>query len=303
MGKKCGRPLTNGSGRRGMPRSAILNGPHTKRKTEEVHGAIHHCVIGDVGRMILGYSHRTGIPLSKLVIWKFDLRKAYGLLWYQSDQVCRLGVEVSLDSFFFFIGGVFGLTQMPGAFQCVTRAIVFELKRRLRGDMVEYVDDGICVCPDEWLEAEMKMVFKLLTGLFGPLALAMEKVEAGWCLDFIGYETSLANSYIAISRQNLLKSLYAYLNVDINQGILVPVKILQKLASPGSRVSGMCEAMKPFVTVIWKCFKERRYDVTVPISNAARAVLMLFRCLFVLQLLFGRKFSRPLTAFLIRKHT
>jgi hypothetical protein len=48
----------------------------------------------------------------------------------------------------FFIGGVFGLTSMPYAFQCVKLAIVYELNTLILKEWsVIYVDNGCVVSP------------------------------------------------------------------------------------------------------------------------------------------------------------
>jgi hypothetical protein len=112
-GKACGRPITNGSGRRGMDPKHYLNSQYTKDKANEVWGVIKHSTIGDVARTAVIYAREKQLPRKKLVFWKFDLRKAYLLLSYSSTSVSKVGVELRDNLLKFFIGGVFGLTGCP----------------------------------------------------------------------------------------------------------------------------------------------------------------------------------------------
>ena len=55
-----------------------------------------------------------------------DLKGAYTLLSLHRDSVHLFGMELSNNIIVFFLGGVFGWTGTPFAFQVLTRSILFE---------------------------------------------------------------------------------------------------------------------------------------------------------------------------------
>ena len=177
LGKECGRPITNGSGRRSMIQEEYLNSPYTKARANEVFGTIQHPVIGDIPRMIFEFESTYGYSTEDIRIWKFDLRKAFTLLTYALEAVENLGIELSDGNIMFFLAGVFGLTGMPMAFQVVTRAIVFEVSRLIHGRLKMYVDDGLGVSHVTSLLQDQKITFTFIEALLGANAIETSKTE------------------------------------------------------------------------------------------------------------------------------
>ena len=303
LGKECGRPITNGSGRRSMIQEEYLNSPYTKERAKEVFGTIHHPLIGDIPRMILNFEAKYGYSSEDIRIWKFDLRKAYTLLTYATEAVKCLGIELTDGNIMFFLAGVFGLTGMPMAFQVVTRAIVFEVTRLIHGMLTMYVDDGLGVTHVAHLVRDQQIVFDFIERLLGDNAIEPSKTEVGSVLDFIGYEVNLRGRYVSVSRKNLLKALYAFQDVTLTPGATVKVKKMQGLASLGSRYGYISHLMRPYVRILYQSFRGQSRKLCTTLSEGAIRVIRLFKSLFMLMALQGETFSRPFASFVKRRPT
>jgi len=301
-GKACGRPITNGSGRKGFHPTEYLNGPLAKAAAVEAWGQIALPTIGDAARMIVGFARRTGTPLSGLVLWKYDLQRAYTLVSYSAAAARRVGVELSSGRFMFFLAGVFGLTGMPMAFDVITRVIQRAL--RSRGlCMLQYVDDGLGVSLPADVGDHQAEANRLCTDLLGPEAMAAEKEERGSSLVFIGYSIDLISNRISISPRNLRRSLYAFLSTNMEAGARVACTHLLRLGSLGGRYAQVCPVMNPFVLALYRPTVGLSHTGTTVLSAEVKAVIRLFRCLLVLQHFHGVEFSRPLDSFVRRPHT
>lgn len=178
LGKSCGRPITNGSGRRHMPQSRIINGRQTKLNAIKKYGHINNPVIGDVARLIERFRASRRIPMSAVRMWKYDIAAAYQKLTYPAAAVSHVGVELRNRTFMFFLGGVFGLTSMPFAFNIITKAVVWELNSRLiKGMMLQYVDDGFVVSHQDERDADVTITLGFIRDLLGPDAIAIHKLD------------------------------------------------------------------------------------------------------------------------------
>ena len=302
LGKECGRPITNGSGRRSMIQEQYLNSPYTKARANEVFGTIHHPVIGDIPRMISEFETTHGYSREDIRIWKFDLRKAFTLLTYSIEAVENLGIELSDGNIMFFLAGVFGLTGMPMAFQIITRAIVFEVSRLIHGRLKMYVDDGFGVAHVRSMAEDQRIVFHFIEKLLGANAIETSKTADGSILDFIGYEVNLPGRYVSVSRRNLLKALFAFQDVDLTPGAVIKVKKMQGLASLGSRYGYISHLMRPYVRILYLSFRGRSHLGSTTLSGAVIRVIRLFKSLFMLMALRGETFSRPFASFIRRPH-
>jgi hypothetical protein len=114
---------------------------------------------------------------------------------------------------------------------------------------------------------------------------------------------SLQFNFVGVSHRNLLKAIYAFMNVDLAAGALVPLKTMERLASLGSRYGNICRLMRPFVRVLYSSYRGKSRFVEIELGLEAKAVIRLFRCLFVAQALDKVRFSRSLDSFMTRLHT
>ena len=146
--KASGRPLFDS---KDESRGSALNGKTAKMLAESIWGPIEHPTIIDIVDMIMSFWKREcgKDPRARwedIVMWKMDLRGAYTLLPFDPRDAHLFGMELSDDLLIFFLCGVFGWSCTPFAFQVISRALLFELRRLLVGMILIYVDDLMGVC-------------------------------------------------------------------------------------------------------------------------------------------------------------
>jgi hypothetical protein len=76
-----------------------------------------------------------------------DIRGAYTQLRFRPTDVSLMAVQLTGDRVMFFIGGIFGWTEMPFAFDPISRAIRWEVQREAWGYVDFYVDDILDASP------------------------------------------------------------------------------------------------------------------------------------------------------------
>ena len=286
-----------------MPEEEYMNGPDTKAAAIELYGGIHNTDIGKVARMVTGFAARRRVPRHRLRFWTFDLAAAYAKISYGPGAVQHIGVELRDGRFMFFIGGVFGLTSMPFAFNIITQAIVWELNNKLiEGDMDQFVDDGIVISLDVEEEEDIRLARHFLTGLLGPQAIAEHKFLRCPAIVFIGYQMDITAWLVSVSQRNILKAIYAFGTVDLTPNAMIPIKKIQQLASLGSRYGYICHTIRPFVRVLYQAYTGRTRMRATTLTDQARAVTRTFRNMFVMMGLRGDTFSRSLDSFTSKPH-
>ena len=70
---------------------------------------------------------------------------------------------------------------------------------------------------------------KVCSDLMGPDSIEQTKTESGRHLTFIGYDIDLDKRLVTISKRNIIRALYGFLNVDFTKPM--KVKYMQKLTS------------------------------------------------------------------------
>jgi hypothetical protein len=221
-GKPSGRPLGDLS---------IVDG--TKINTDK----IRHPTIDDIAVMIYDFwraakARDPSVKWEDMRIWKMDLREAYTLLFFRSEDVGLVAMLLSDDLVYLQMVGIFGRSGTPAAFQVVTRAITWELRHALRSRTVTYVDDVMGVGFKEDLEADLITARGICTSLLGPGSVADDKTKSGVRLDMIGYTISLPDNRVHISRKNFLTALHGFISTDITRRI--NLRAAQRLASFGT---------------------------------------------------------------------
>jgi hypothetical protein len=232
-------------------------------------------------------------------MWKFDLRAAFLLVTYATCDVCRLAVELTKGLVMVFWAGVFGLTGMPIAFHVITSAIVWEVNRRITGRMCMYVDDGMGVSRKEHVRGDLAIATGWVRELAGPNAIAEDKSEVGesGVMVAIGYSLDLMRGVVGLSENNMLKTLFMFLSVDLRGGGMVSVKRMQALASLGTRVSDICPIVRPFTRVLYGAFAGSSGNRYIQLSRDTKSVIKMFRCILVLMFLRGLEFNRSFSSF------
>jgi hypothetical protein len=83
------------------------------------------------------------------------------------------------DNVIILICGIFGWTGTPAAFQVITRALEYELKVALRGDVTMYADDMLIVTLKKHPAHDMKVTDTTCNNLMGPNSVETTKTESG----------------------------------------------------------------------------------------------------------------------------
>lgn len=201
----------------------------------------------------------------------------------------------------FNLCGQFGWTGTPAAFAVVTTALAHEFRLHLTGMVEMYVDDILGVCLKAHLEADMQRVATICNGLLGSAdrpAIAPKKTVFGRRLTVIGYDFDLNTMLVSISRKNVDKATFGFLSTVVDDPTLkVSVRDVQRLASYGSRYSGICLDMGPYVRAIYTEYTGLGYHVSKVVSVNYRRVIRVLRVLILLTSLDEHRFARPMRSF------
>ena len=241
------------------------------------------------------------MPWPEIVLWKMDLRNAYHLLGFGAST-CRLfAVELLGGLVLIFLCGMFGWSATPACFQVVTRALVYEMNRRLSGPVLMYVDDILGVCSQATVSSDLAIADEQCVSLLGDDAVAHDKTEvtspSQRSIDVIGYTLDVELRVVTLTLcRNFLRTLYAFFSVDESRPL--PVPVIERLASLASRYSAICRELRPFTRALYRCtvgIRNRR--VSVPLSSQARLTVHLWRAMLCLTALDPVRFARPFATF------
>jgi hypothetical protein len=296
QGKPKGRPIGDCSDGGSCIGNEPLNSVYTKEQSDLLWGLIEHPTIEEVVVMILQYAEgHPGVSWNDIVLVKADLRGAFTLLNYDPAAARSIAMEMTNDQAMIFHCGVFGWTGTPAAFQVVSRALSFELNRKLAGKSKIYSDDIIVVTERKCVPAEQSVIMAVCEGIMGPGAIEKTKSVTGRVLDFIGYTIDLERSLLYVAEYSAMKTLWGFMSVKVEE--VVTVKQMQRLSSWGQRFSVVNIYMRPFVSVLYSEYAGRSQHVSFTLSPRAVRVIRLFRVLICLILTDPVRFSRPLRSF------
>ena len=225
---------------------SVLNGTEVKDKVDAFYGVIEHPTIETVASMVLGVLSdlqrcNPGATLNEVDMYKCDLKGAFNLLWWRTEDAPLFSVELADGLTIVFLCGTFGYTGMPGAFQVVTRALKHEMGLRAPGRSEMYVDDLIGGAARGKVQSAINGAYKCSRDPLGPDAIAEDKTErtseSQRRLDVLGYTIDLSdgldNARVTISERNQLKAAYGFFSVDFSKP--VPYSTMEKLASWSAR--------------------------------------------------------------------
>ena len=169
--KKQGRGITDASDE-SYPMS-VLNGNEVRDKVDAFYGLIEHPTIVTISTMVLEIlsdlqRDDPSATLNDVDLYKCDLKGAFNLLWWRTEDAPLFSVELSGDLTIVFLCGTFGYTGMPGAFQVVTRALKHEMRLRAPGRSDMYVDDLIGGAARDKVPAAIGVACKASRDLLGP---------------------------------------------------------------------------------------------------------------------------------------
>ncbi len=298
-GKPGGRALIDPTW--AQPPFAALNSVEVRDACEARYGAIHNPTIDEVVHMVL--RARDMFPNQDIILWLMDVKGAYTQLVFCVEHIKWMAAALFCGSIIFFIAGIFGWAGQPFAFDTVTRAIRWELQRRVKGTTNIYVDDGMGATTQEHLNHDLSVAAALFTGLMGPVACAPDKTKAATRLDIIGYNLDTVTALVTIAEKNVLKALYGFMSVTRDAPI--SFLLMEKLASWGSRYATICPLLLPFTAVLHASMHRLSARCSISVTPHLWSVILLFRTLLALTVLRSTAFARSFESFrpLLRPHT
>jgi hypothetical protein len=188
---------------------------------------------------------------------------------------------------------------MPFAFDAVSRAIIWEVRRLVAGPTYIFVDDLFGAAPAGTMApsavTDCATAEDFVRALLGSEAVAEKKRVVGPRVDIIGYDVDCGRRLVAVSRRNALKALYGFFSVDFDQPI--PFDALEQLASWGSRYAQICRILEPFTVVLYAELRGRHRAGVIQWTAELRTAVELFRSLLSMSVLRRAQFSRTLDSF------
>ena len=291
-GKREGRVLFDSSDDSKNP---CLNSESAREQLRTHYGDIVHPTLDDFVLMILDVEDDHPQSLHELCLWKWDLRKAFTLLDFRTQDCRLLACELTGDLSLIYHTGLFGWTGTPFAFQVVSRALHRELLRRGVRQLV-YVDDIGGICEKGAVGQQRSVVRAVAEGLLGPKALAMNKWETGRRVDYIGWEIDLDNRRVTLKRRNFLKVLHGFFAVDLDKPW--SGRIVERLASWASRYTTVLRHLRPFTDDLYGELRQwKKRDATRVIGRRARRAILMWRVVLCAASLQEEQIARPLDSF------
>jgi hypothetical protein len=288
----------------GQPGAWVLNCDEVKVSAIERWKAVTHPTIETIMVKFLTYRQQhSDRPWKDFVIWKMDLRGAFTLLSFKSSNAPLIATQLVGGLVLIFLCGIFGWTATPIAFAVISRAVIFELEKRLSGPTDMHVDDVIGMSLEENAVSDRLIARDVQTRLLGDDAVEDDKTEfttaACHSMVVLGYCIDKERQVVTISRRNFLKTLYVFFNVDLEG--LVAVKDLERIASMVSRYGSICPVLRPFARPIYAAYSHLRRGVRIPLKPEAKRAIRLWRAMLCATSLNPAKFARPFHTFLPRR--
>ena len=296
-GKAQGRPIGDASS---DAHGSALNSSEVKQKVDEMWGSIKHPTIDTLVRMIYRVAKRVG--WSKVVMWKIDLKGAFSLMFIKPEDVQLLAFELTDGLSMIYHTGMFGHSEMPCGFDIITRVLRRSIGEAIHPDSEcdAYVDDIMGASSIDTVLSDMTVATGRCNKLLGPNAVESTKSSWGRRVDIIGWSICLDTRTVSIARHNFYKALYGFFSIDENK--TVPVRVLQKLASWGSRYAAVCRHMRPFSHMLYTAVGNvTNRNATRHLNDETRVCIRLWRCcLCLMEMRSKRQYSRRMSTYIIR---
>lgn len=292
FGKPQGRPLTDMTS--GVAQgSSALNSAEAKLMSDELWGVIVlPTVVGFVQQIVALQATMAPEEWPMLRLWATDVAGAFTKLNFRPEDVPLVAVMLTHGLVALFLAGVFGWSGTPAAFAVITRALLWEFRRRLTGAMDMYVDDAYGVCLASEVADNLLQVEEVVCDLLGPGALESSKTRTGRALDVLGYRVDLDTQRLGIAHKNVLRALYGFFLLDEKPG-MIRVSTLERLASWASRYGLTCQNMRPWTHRLYAAYQGRRRTASVPLTQELTMICRFFQVLLVLSVVHPLRFSRP----------
>jgi hypothetical protein len=278
-----------------------LNSDAAVEAATNMWGTIVHPTIAEIVLMVLAFYDKEKaadptVQWEEVVMFKMDLKSAYTLLFFRPDEIPKLGIPLAGGLVMLVMCGVFGWACTPFAFQVITRAILFELKRKLRGVALMYVDDIIGATLQRFLQGDLKISEEVCTGLLGPKAVAPEKTEAGRRNDVVGWVLDLERRLITIAKKNYLRALHGFFSLGHGGTFLLPE--MEKMASWAVRYGLVFRGLRPLASWLYNATAGRKNRHAIHrLPEDASVVITMWRVVLCLGYLQEITMCRTLESF------
>ena len=310
-GKRLGRGCVNNTAG-GKPPCQPLNSDWLREAAKQEHGPIENPQIKHIVALITKMRQKLsdeGREDEDIRLWKLDIKGAYTQLTFRARDVHMMGAELPGNVVLFFMGGTFGWSAMPFAFNVVTRALKWEMENGLIGGFADmYVDDVWGVSAEKDAAQDVAAVTTKVGDLFCTGAIATEKTEIDTQqgvegqLDGIGYTVDRIAGRVGISARNKAKAFNAAWSIGDGKG--TRLKAMQRVASHGSRYKAVVPMMAPFTKALHAACKGHKHPhATFDLSEEAMAAVWMMRILLVLSEVLDKEFTRTFKSFELREKT
>ena len=150
-------------------------------------GKIELAQLGELMEMINNQVNIAHGNRSNIVLWKMDLKGAFALLNFKSEDVGLLTMTMAEDLGFVSLVGNFGLSQYLFIFSVISRVLMRAIRKEITGNLRIFVDDLMGVCMVENQVSGLQIARSIVENLLGPFSVSDKKTVIGPILDWIGY--------------------------------------------------------------------------------------------------------------------
>ena len=303
--KKAGEPAGRVTGDMSFafsPWVTSLNGmtkrakDEVRRKVEEKWGVIKLPTLDDIVHDINAMADEHG--WDAISLFKKDIAAAFHRLLFDPGSVTL--TAFALDDLYTILHlvGNFGWTGMPNAWDVIGRIMLAAAKGKISGTLKLYVDDFFGVCLTRFLRSNNVAIDGVIRTLLGEEALAPKKDKEGRVLVILGWLFNLDTRTVAISEDNLLKTLHAFM--VLNPRRRVTLLMLQRAASLATRYSTLARSMAQFAVEIYKdiaMFKGKKHDAKRKMSSGTKIEVAMWLAYLPLTAMNPLIFARSLDSF------
>ena len=296
VGAKEGRPTNNYS--YDNKRLGLINTSYVRESVKQFYGNIELAQLDELMLMIINQLELAGGNWEDIAIWKMDLKGAFALLNFKTDEIGLLTMNLTENLSFISLVGNFGLSQYPYVFGIISRVLCRAINKEITGQMKIFVDDFMGACLKCNLKFDMEKAQEIAERLLGKFAISNKKTKSERVMDWIGWKVNLENQTVSIADHNLHKTLYGFFKLEEFQQITV--KEIQRLASWASRYSLICRYMKPFTHFLYQSIQGRtQLQSLIVIDGSLWLVIQLWQVFLVMSKLRPEKYAKSILSFKI----
>ena len=295
-GAREGRPTNDYS--YDNKRLGLINTKYVRESVKEFYGNIELAQLDQLMLMIINQLEIAGGKWEDIAIWKMDLKGAFALLNFKTDEIGLLTMNLTENLCFISLVGNFGLSQYPYIFGIISRVLCRAINKEITGAMLIFVDDFMGACLKSNLAFDMKTAQEVTERLLGSYAISTKKTKCDRVLDWIGWKVNLENQTVSIADHNLFKTLFGFFKLEKFQKITV--REIQRLASWASRYSLICRYMKPFTQFLYQSIQGRtQLQSLVVLEGSLWLVIQLWQIFLVMSKLRPEKYAKSILSFKI----